>query len=120
MFSIQGISIINAYMKGTVETTWKSYRSGWNMFIEFLVEEKYNDTDWENKKECEMVYLEFLNWAFIGRKIPPSSINIAYTAVSKFICAFITDFNFAQTKFIKNIKKGFMTNKIILKNLNTQ
>jgi hypothetical protein len=45
------------------------------------------------------VYLEFLNWVFIRRKIPPSSINMPCSAVSKFICAFITDFNFAQTKF---------------------
>jgi hypothetical protein len=72
------------------------------------MEEKHNNTNWENRKEYDKVYLEFLNWAFIRKKIPPSSINIACSAVSKFICAFITDFNFAQSKFVKNIKKGFM------------
>jgi hypothetical protein len=51
MFSIRGISIIDAYLKNIVETTWKSYRSGWNMFVKFLVEEKYNDNDWENRKD---------------------------------------------------------------------
>jgi hypothetical protein len=110
MFSIHGISIIDAYPKGTAESTWKSYKSGWNIFVKFLVEEKYNDTDWEYKKDCEKVYLEFLNWVFVGRKIPPSSINIACSVVSKFICVFITDFNFVQSRFVKNIKRGFMTN----------
>jgi hypothetical protein len=110
MFSIRGIFIIDAYINGTAETTRKSYKSGWNMSIKFLVEENYNNTNWEDKKECERVYLEFLNWAFVRRKTTPSSINIACSAVSKFICAFIKDFNFAQTKFTKNIKKGFVTN----------
>jgi hypothetical protein len=31
------------YLKGTAESTWKSYKSGWNIFVKFLVEEKYND-----------------------------------------------------------------------------
>jgi hypothetical protein len=52
----------------------------------------------------------FLNWAFIRKKISPSSINIACSAVFKLICTFITDFNFAQMRFIKNITKGFITN----------
>jgi hypothetical protein len=44
----------------------------------------------------------------LGRKKNSSfSINIGCGAVSKFIYAFITDFNFAQSRFIK---KGFMTN----------
>jgi hypothetical protein len=30
------------------------------MFVKFLVEKNYNNTDWEGKKECERVYLEFL------------------------------------------------------------
>jgi hypothetical protein len=101
MFSIRGISIIDTYLNGTAESTWKSYKSGWNTFIKFLMEEKYNITDWENKKECDKIYLEFLNWAFIGKQIPPSSINIACSAVLKFICAFIPDFNFAQSKSSK-------------------
>jgi hypothetical protein len=29
-------------------------------------------------------------------------------AISKFITVFITDFNLAQSNFVKNIKKGFM------------
>jgi hypothetical protein len=52
MFSSRGISIIDAYLKGTAQSTWKSYRSGWNIFVKILVEEKYNDTDWENRKKC--------------------------------------------------------------------
>jgi hypothetical protein len=55
MFSIHGISIIDAYLKSTVESTWKSYKSGWNIFIKFLVKEKYIDTYWEDKKDCEKV-----------------------------------------------------------------
>jgi hypothetical protein len=43
------------------------YKSGWNTFVRFLVEEKYNNTDWENRKECDKIHLEFLNWAFIGK-----------------------------------------------------
>jgi hypothetical protein len=82
MFSVREIFIIDAYLRGTAESTWKSYKSGWNTFIKFLMEEKYNNTNWDDK-----IYLEFLNWAFIGKQIPPS-------AVSKFICAFIPDFNF--------------------------
>jgi uncharacterized protein YsxB (DUF464 family) len=57
---------------------------------------------------------------FIGKKIPPSSINITCSAVSKFISALITDFNFTQTKFIKNIKKGFMTNNQISSNVESR
>jgi hypothetical protein len=34
---------------------------------------------------------------------------MAYSAVSKFVTTLITDFNFVQTDFIKNIKKEFMT-----------
>jgi hypothetical protein len=47
MFNIRRIYIISVYLNGTVETTWKSYESGWNMITKFLVEEKYNNTNWE-------------------------------------------------------------------------
>jgi hypothetical protein len=53
--------------------------------------------------------LEFLNWVFVGKHIPSSSINIACSAISKFICAFIPDFNFAQSNLVRNIRRGFMT-----------
>jgi hypothetical protein len=46
---------------------------------------------------------------FLGKHIPPSSINITCSAISKFICAFIPDFNFAHTNLVKNIRKGFST-----------
>jgi hypothetical protein len=76
------------------------------MFVRFLVEEKYNNINWENKKECDKIYLDFLNWSFIGKQIPPSSINIACSAVSKFICAFITDFNISRNlDSLKILKK---------------
>jgi hypothetical protein len=50
-----------------------------------------------------------LNWVFVGRHISSSSINITCNAISKFICAFIPQFNFAQTSLVKNIRKGFST-----------
>jgi hypothetical protein len=99
MFSVKRISIINTYLNGTMESTWKSYKSGWNTFIKFLMEEKYNNTHWEVKKECDKVYLEFLNWAFVGKQIPTSSINIAFSAVSKFFYAFIPD----SSKILKEV-----------------
>jgi hypothetical protein len=109
MFNFKGISLIDAYLSGTAETTWKSYKSGWNTFVEFLVKQRYTHTDWENRKDCDRIYLEFLNWVFVGKHIPSSSINITCSAILKFICAFIPDFNFAQSKLVKNIRRGFMT-----------
>jgi hypothetical protein len=38
MFSVRGISIIDAYLKDTADSTWKSYKSRWNTFVRFLVE----------------------------------------------------------------------------------
>jgi uncharacterized protein YsxB (DUF464 family) len=63
----------------------------------------------ESDKECNKLNLEFLNWVFVGKHIPPSSINITCSAISKFICAFIPQFNFAHTSLVKNIRKGYMT-----------
>jgi uncharacterized protein YsxB (DUF464 family) len=77
--------------------------------VRFLVEQGYTNAEWEDEKECEKIYLDFLNWVFVGRHVPSSSINITCSAISKFFCAFIPQFNFAQTKLIKNIRKGFMT-----------
>jgi hypothetical protein len=77
-----------------------------------MVDENYKNhtnVEWEDQKECENIYLNFLNWVFVGKHIPISSINITCSAISKFICAFIPQFNFAQTNLVKNIRKGFMT-----------
>jgi hypothetical protein len=109
MFSFRGISFIDAYLSDTSETTWRSYKSEWNTFVKFLIEQRYTHIDWENREICNKIYLEFLNWAFVGKHIPPTSINITCSAISKFICAFIPDFNFAESKLVKNIEKGFMT-----------
>jgi hypothetical protein len=109
MFKFRGISLIDAYLVGTSESTWRSYKSGWNIFVRFLIEERFIIVDWEDKKICDKIYLEFLNWAFVRKQIPASSINIACSAISKFICAFIPDFNFAQSKLVKSMKRGFMT-----------
>jgi hypothetical protein len=100
-FKFRGISIIDAYLAGTLQSTWRSYKTGWNIFIRFLIEEKISNVDWEDEKTCNRIFQELLNWAFVGRKIPASSINIACNTISKFMCAFITNFNFASSKFIK-------------------
>jgi hypothetical protein len=81
MFISRGISILDEYLSGIVESTWKSYKSEWNMFVE----ENHTDTDWENKNEYKKTFLEFLNWAFIGKRIKPLSINITCNAISKLI-----------------------------------
>jgi hypothetical protein len=109
MFKFRGISLIDAYLAGTSPSTWRS-KSGWNIFIRFLIEEKISNVDWEDEKTCNKIYQEFLNWAFVGKQIPASSINIACSAISKFICAFIPNFNFTSSKFIKSMKRGFMMN----------
>jgi hypothetical protein len=83
-------------LSGTSESTWRSYKSGWNIFVRFLIEENNTNIDWENEKICNRIYLEFLNWAFVGKQISASSINIVCSAISKFICVFIPDFNFAH------------------------
>jgi hypothetical protein len=44
--------MIGAYLHGISETTLKSYRSGWKIFIFFLIEENYNNSDWEDKSLC--------------------------------------------------------------------
>jgi hypothetical protein len=90
------------------DLTWRSYKSGWNIFVRFLLEEKITNTDWEDEKTFNKIYQEFLNWAFVGRQIPASSINTACSAISKFMCA--SNFNFASSKFIKSMKRGFMIN----------
>jgi hypothetical protein len=110
IFKFKKISIIDAYLAGTSPSTWRSYKTGWNIFVRFLIEEKISNVDWEDEKTCNRIYQEFLNWAFVGRKIPASSINIACSAISKFMCAFISNFNFASSKFIRSMKRGFMMN----------
>jgi hypothetical protein len=90
------MTLVDAYLNGTAESTWRSYKSGWNMFVRFLVEQEYTNVEWEDEKKCEKIYLDFLNWVFVGRHVPTSSINITCSAISKFICAFIPQFNFAQ------------------------
>jgi hypothetical protein len=55
MFSVRRISIIDAYLKGIADSTWKSYKSGWNTSAKFLIEQKYTHIDWENRKECDRV-----------------------------------------------------------------
>jgi hypothetical protein len=74
MFSYRGISLVDAYLNGTAESTWRSYKSGWNTFVRFLVEQKYTLIEWESNKECDRIYLEFLNWVFVG-ETHPSFIN---------------------------------------------
>jgi hypothetical protein len=101
MFSYRGITLINAYLNNTTES-WRSYKSGWNTFVRFLIKQKYTNIEWESNKKCDRIYLELLNWVFVGKHIPPSSINI--TVISKFICAFIPDFNFAHINLVKNIR----------------
>jgi hypothetical protein len=76
-------------LNGTAESTWRSYKSGWNTFVRFLVEQGYTNVEWEDEKECEKIYLDFFNWVFVGRHVPASSINITCSTISKFICAFI-------------------------------
>jgi hypothetical protein len=68
--------MIDAYLHGISETTLKNYRFGWKIFIYFLVEENYNNSDWKDKNSCQEIYLEFLNWAFIGKEVAPTSLNI--------------------------------------------
>jgi hypothetical protein len=63
----RGISTINAYLHEVAEHTLKSYKSGWKKFIYFLVEENYNNSDWEDKNFHQEIYLEFLNCAFVGK-----------------------------------------------------
>jgi uncharacterized protein YsxB (DUF464 family) len=111
MFFYKGILMIDAYLHGILETTLKSYRSGWKIFIYFLVEENNNNSDWEDKNLCQEIYLEFLNRAFIGKEVAPTSLNIVCSAISKFLTVFIPDFNFAQSNFVKNIKKGVIKDK---------
>jgi hypothetical protein len=82
------------------------------VFVYFLVEESYNNSDWEDKSLCQEIYLEFLNWAFVRKEVAPSSLNIVCSAISKFLTIFILDFNFAQSNFIKNIKKQSKESKI--------
>jgi hypothetical protein len=111
MFSVRGISIIDTYLSGTAESTWKNYKSGWNTFIKFLMEKKYNDTDWEDRKECDKIYLEFLNWAFIGKQIPPSSINIAFVPLFQILILH----NQNLSKILREALR-----QVTLKNLNIQ
>jgi uncharacterized protein YsxB (DUF464 family) len=111
MFFFRGVSIIDAYLHGISETTLKSCKSGWKIFVYFLIEENYNNSDWEGKNICQEIYLEFLNWAFVGKEVAPTYLNIVCSAISKFLTVFIPDFNFAQSNFIKNIKKGLIKNK---------
>jgi hypothetical protein len=59
MFSYRGISLVDAYLNGTEESTWRSYKSGWNVFVRFLVEQDYTNVEWESDKECEKIYLDF-------------------------------------------------------------
>jgi uncharacterized protein YsxB (DUF464 family) len=103
--------VINAYLHGITESIFKSYRSDWKTFIYFLVEKNYNNSDWEDKNLCQEIYLEFLNWVFVGKEVAPTSLNIVCSAISNFVTVFIPDFNFAQSNFVKNIKKGLIKDK---------
>jgi hypothetical protein len=51
-----------------------------------------------------------INWAFIGKEIAPS-LNIICSAISKFLTELIHEFSFAQSNFVKNIKKGLKKDK---------
>jgi hypothetical protein len=84
MFYYRGISIIDAYLHGISETTLKSYKSGCKTFIYFLVEENYNNNDWEDRNLCQEICLEFLNWGFVGKEVTPASLNIVCSSISKF------------------------------------
>jgi site-specific recombinase XerD len=110
MFAFRGVSMIDAYLHGISESTLKSYKSGWKIFVYFLVEENYNNSDWEDKSVCQEIYSEFLNWVFVG-KVLPTSLNITCSAISKFFTVFIPNFDFAQSNYVKSIKKGLMKDK---------
>jgi hypothetical protein len=56
MFKFRGISLIDAYLAGTSLSTWRSYKSGWNIFVRFLIEEKITNVDWEDEKTCNKIY----------------------------------------------------------------
>jgi hypothetical protein len=43
---------IYIYLYGVIETTLTTYKSGWKIFIYFLVKENYNNGDWEDKNLC--------------------------------------------------------------------
>jgi hypothetical protein len=96
MFYYKKISMINTYLYGVTKPTLKSYKSGWKTFIYFLVEENYNNSDWEDKNLCQEIYLEFLNWAFVGKEVIPTSLNIVCSVILKFLIVFIFNFNFTQ------------------------
>jgi hypothetical protein len=38
MFYYRGMTLTDAYLNGTAKSTWRSYKSGWNIFVRFLVE----------------------------------------------------------------------------------
>jgi hypothetical protein len=52
-----------------------------------------------------------LKWAFVGKEVAPTSLNIICSAISKFLTVFIHEFSFAQSNFVKNIKKGLIKDK---------
>jgi hypothetical protein len=91
MFFYKRVSMIDAYLHRISETTLKSYRPGFKIFVYFLVEENYNNSDWEDKNVCEEI--------------------LKLGAISKFLTVFIPDFNFTQSNFVKNIKRSLIKDK---------
>jgi hypothetical protein len=94
MFLHRGISMIDVYLCGVAEPIFKIHKFGWKKFIYFLVEENYNNSDREDKNLCQIIYLKFLNWAFVKKEVIPTSLNIVSNTIVMNIFLFVLEFEF--------------------------